>query len=298
MSTHKEQYDSENMPEDEDEGESTPEEGASEDEYAYFRPRPGPQVWLIIAVAAIIVGIAVLFVYQTGDTKTILSKKPILPVATASVLPPGTGQNCPGGGGCLGTPAAAAPPSGFAQNCPNGGGCLGTPAAAASPPGLGQNCPGGGNCFGAPARVGSSAGILPAAASALTGAAQPAVCPRCGNQAIPLCHHCNSIMQPLGNGLYSCPRCGTVGTVPCPYCNARMESNPPQSAAVATPATVAVRTNSLGGGGTNVPAGGRTGGQFICPNCSTTGLPNWTPTGLLGCPNCGGGMSTTTAVAP
>jgi hypothetical protein len=243
-----------------------------EDEYAYYRPRPGRQVYLILGAIIFVVGVAVLLVYQTGDRKTILTKEalrpavapaPLLapaaaPVAAAPDPWPGSGaRNCPSGGGCPGAAGGGAPP------CAGGGGCPGrTPAPPVQPV-----------AFGAPeaaAPAGAPAGGPPAA--------QPATCPRCGGHALPLCDRCSSIMLPAGGGLFYCPHCGSVGTPLCPYCNARMV--PPDAAPA--PLAAAAPAGS---------AGVSAGGQFFCPRCNTTGLPNWSATGAPACPSCGGTMS-------
>ncbi|HEY3359013.1 MAG TPA: hypothetical protein VGQ83_37530, partial [Polyangia bacterium] len=84
-----------------------------EDEYSYYRPRPGKQVYLILGVIMFVVGVAVLLVYQTGDRKTILTKESLQPAAAPGGLAPALPapaptlgvRNCPSGGACLG-PAA------------------------------------------------------------------------------------------------------------------------------------------------------------------------------------------------
>jgi hypothetical protein len=288
-----------------------------EEEYPYYRPRPARQVWLIICVVFIAVGISVLAVYQQGHDKPVLSKKLILPpqpsqpsMAAGPGAPNLGAWNCPSGGGaCPGAGGGACPgaggggcPAAGGGACPGagGGGCPAAgggacPGAGGGGAGGGQRTPTSGVTLagcpgGCPAGAGGGATTqLVAFGSQETSprppAAQPATCPRCGSQALPLCDRCNAIMLPLSNGLFYCPHCGTVGTPLCPYCNARMGSGTAQPSLVPSFPPMAVQPSRP------LSAAPPVGGQFLCPTCNTTGLPNWTASGTPVCPSCGALMS-------
>jgi len=177
----------EHDPELEEEGEDLPEWGDSrdsdqdgaeeeeeEEEEEWPDPAieagPGPlnpaasrKVWITLGAVFAIIAIAVLYVYQAGDDKTILGNQPI-PAALQE-----------GGAGAA------------AGVQPNAGGAM----------------------FAAPGSAG--AGLT-------------AHCPYCGNDGLPMCSKCNTVMQPLGgnSGLYACPSCGTAGVPICPRCGSRM----------------------------------------------------------------------------
>jgi hypothetical protein len=107
-------------------------------------------------------------------------------------------------------------------------------------------------------------------------------------------------MMPTGGGLFYCPSCGTVGTPLCPYCNARMTGDPAGAGPGASAPVAAL-------GGFGAPGGfaaptlappappqvvpGGFGGQFMCPACNLTGLPNWSAGGTPRCPQCNGAMT-------
>jgi len=256
-----------------------------DDEFAYYEPRSGKQAWLILGVIIFVVAVAVLLVYQTGDKKTILSKESLQPRAAPAAAPvvpaawPGTVAAAP-------MPAVA--PTLGARNCPTGGGCMGQgcfgPATRGGGGGGGMSCPGAAApvaqlaAFGSPP---SFAGNPPTA--------QPAVCPRCAAAALPLCDRCNAIMMPTGAGLYYCPNCGAVGTPLCPYCNARMTGDGSGVSAPVAAMGMAALAPSLPAAPQAVPGG--FGGQFVCPTCNLTGLPNWSAGGTPRCPQCNGAMT-------
>jgi len=262
----------------------------ADEEPTYYRPRSPRQVGVILCVVFMAVGIAVVVVYQQGHDKPVMTRQKVLPPevpeASVAALPPSPGlgtRNCPNGGGACpgggGSGGGACPGAGGGM-CPGAGGGGGACPAGQACPGAGAGgaaCPGGaGACPG-------GAAALPVAFAAPDRAqpptAQPAVCPRCGGQALPLCDRCNAIMLPLSAGLFYCPHCGTVGTPLCPYCNARMTTGATRLA----PAPTAMSPAALAGGS-------QAGGQFVCPTCNTTGLPNWTTSGAPVCPNCGSPM--------
>jgi hypothetical protein len=298
------------------EGEPQP---APEDEFEYYKPRPNLQVWLILGGIAFVVAVAVLFIYQAGDKKTILTMQPLEPAAFGAQAGAGAGrgQGCTQpGGACNVEPAAW----GHAGCTHPGGGCghhdgLGPGGGhrGAHGGGGGVNCPTGGQA--APSPKPAATTVTPAgfdlpwmpspatnlAAQALQAAAvgpatnataQPAHCPRCGANAMPLCSRCNAMMLPLGDSLFYCPACGAVGLPPCPYCGARMTSvnAPPTSPPLATLGAANAQPPSA----TLQPVWGRTeisGGQFLCPYCNATGLPNWDAAGNPICPSCHRPMS-------
>jgi hypothetical protein len=254
-----------------------------EDEFAYYHYRPQKQAWAILGVVFFVVGVAVLWVYQTGDRKTILSKKELEPKAQAQVT------------AAIGAPidvpmappyAATAPPAGCtANNCALGGRTVADapgPVAPAPIGGTGWDTP-------SPSAPGGPDVIAAMATPDQPTAAVSALCPRCGSRAMPLCHRCNSIMLPLGGPLFYCPQCGTVGTPPCPYCGSRMTADgplrpqPPQVAQSILAGTMRLPPPAIAG---------PVAGQFVCPRCYASGLPNWTPDGRPTCPSCGATMST------
>jgi hypothetical protein len=100
------------------------------------------------------------------------------------------------------------------------------------------------------------------------------------------------MMLPMSDSLFFCPACGAVGSPPCPYCGARMTAVDTQP----TSPRVAALGPSLAPpqGATLQPVLGRgeiAGGQFQCPYCQATGLPNWDAAGTPICPSCGRPMS-------
>ena len=288
-----------------------------DDQYEYYRPRPNLQVWLILGGIAFVIAVAVLFIYQAGDKKTILTMEPMQP---AAFTPGRNAGNCPQPGMCGAQPVAfaqggngagcpqpgmcGAQPVAFAQGqnggaCPQPGMCGAQPVAFGSQRGAcgGVNCPTGGRSMAS-----GNGGVNPTLAAALLPAtprqparvqlpyappqnaiAQTAHCPRCGASALPLCAQCGSLMLPLNESLFHCPQCGAVGVPPCPYCGARMTPSEQREA----PASAAVATAQ----GPRREAPEAVGGQFVCPQCNATGLPNWDATGVPLCPVCGTAMT-------
>jgi hypothetical protein len=87
-----------------------------EDPYEYYRPRPNLQVWLILGGIAFVVAVSVLFIYQAGDNKTILTMEPMQPAVFANPAPAvATGR---GGGGCPQPGMCGAQPVAFANQAP------------------------------------------------------------------------------------------------------------------------------------------------------------------------------------
>jgi hypothetical protein len=173
----------------------------------YYRPRPPVQVGLILGAVFVAVGIAVVVVYQQGHDKPMMTPQMMAP---PQPQPAALAAFAAGLGTCPGHAAQACPGAGGA-GCPTGGG------GGACPGGAGG--PGAGGAAGQPVQPVASETTAP---TARPSTAQPAVCPRCGGLAVPLCDRCNAVMLPLSAGLFSCGRCGAVGTPPCPYCGARM----------------------------------------------------------------------------
>ncbi|HEY3359226.1 MAG TPA: hypothetical protein VGQ83_38610 [Polyangia bacterium] len=172
----------------------------AEVEPTYYHPRSPRQVGVILCVVFATVALSVIAVYQRGHDKPVMTRQKLeLPEASEPATGLGT-RNCPTAGGACPGGAAAAFPGGGGGACPGGGG---------------RACPG-----GASARP--VAFVTPDRSPPQPSTAQPAVCPRCGGQALPLCDRCNAIMLPLSEGLFYCPHCGSVGTPLCPYCGARM----------------------------------------------------------------------------
>jgi predicted RNA-binding Zn-ribbon protein involved in translation (DUF1610 family) len=180
---------------------------------------PSRKVWIILAVIFVIIAVAILYVYQAGDRKTVLGNQPI--PANRDLL-------------------QAQPMQPAALHVPGGGG-LHAPAAAAGAGSPAVRCP---HC---------STGGLPLCGSCGT-VMQPLPgsrlysCPACGTVGLPICPRCRAQMaspgfvgqQPLGQpaglnigGQFQCPVCGVVGlpnwdpggTPICPGCGARMGVN-------------------------------------------------------------------------
>jgi len=267
-----------------------------DDQYEYYRPRPNLQVWLILGGIAFVIAVAVLFIYQAGDNKTILTMEPMQP---AAFTPGRNAGNCPQPGMCGAQPVA------FAQgqnggNCPQPGMCGAQPVAFSSQRGAcgGVNCPTGGRSTGSgngganpslaaaalPPTFQQSARVPPSYAPTPNAAAQPAHCSRCGANAMPLCAHCGAVMLALNESLFYCPQCGAVGSPPCPYCGVRMTPVEQPEAPANAPAVATAQVPRR-------EAPEAVGGQFVCPRCNATGLPNWDATGVPLCPVCGTAMT-------
>jgi len=244
------------------------------DVYDYYRPRPNLQVWLILGGIAFVIAVAVLFIYQAGDNKTILTMEPMQP---AAFTPGRNAGNCAQPGMCGAQPVAFSSQRGACGgvNCPTGGrstssgngGANPSLAAAALPPTFQQ-----------------SARVPPSYAPTPNAAAQPAHCSRCGANAMPICAHCGAVMLALNESLFYCPQCGAVGSPPCPYCGVRMPPLEPPEAPANAPAVATAQVPRR-------EAPEAVGGQFVCPRCNATGLPNWDATGVPLCPVCGTAMT-------
>ena len=214
------------------------EDSASKAETPTIGPFSGPKAWLILVGILLLIGVAVLYVYQTGDTKTILGNQPI-PTLQAFLSPHVPALNVPSGGqlrGSMAAPAlqlppqpaapAAAPPDGTQSRtlvqCPRCG-ATGLPLCA--------------SCGAVMQRLGNDP------TSALF------VCPLCGAVGMPICPYCGAGMaatktggqQPINNGSrpagnvggqFQCPACGATGlpnwtadgTPLCPNCGATMST--------------------------------------------------------------------------
>lgn len=172
----------------EDSGEECSEEaGGLEYNAPFFNPMQGNKVWMILALILVVIAVAVLYVYQTGDRKTVLGNQPI-PAGQPNM------QN-----GMM---------MGGAQNVPIGGQMR--PLAAAIPGNSGQivapvGCP---HCSMTGLPVCGSCGTV---MRALNDGSGLFACPSCGAVGIPICPHCGGHMnsragigagqlaQPIGN---------------------------------------------------------------------------------------------------
>lgn len=206
-------------------------------EEPFLRPMSGRKVWVILGLILIGIAVAVLYVYQAGDRKTVLGNQPIPAVGMMNI----------------GQPLAVVP------NAPTGGNLQQAPVE--------QNL-----------AVGNSTMVS---------------CHNCGTKGLPVCATCGSVMKPLpGNSaLFVCTTCGSVGMPICPHCGGSMSTGGQQN--IRTAAAVMPQGNAS------------VGGQFQCPGCQATGLPNWNGSGTPLCPNCGAQMNvvqaqggTTLAAAP
>jgi predicted RNA-binding Zn-ribbon protein involved in translation (DUF1610 family) len=203
-----------------------PEDVIEESRLDGSQPRPlrGPKAWIVLGVIFLAIAVAVLYVYQAGDRKTVLGNQPIPAVQLPSQVVPSTGNSFP-----------------VALNVPGGGrreiGPEGPPAPGQTG-GAQLNCP-----------VCHTPG-LPICASCKT-VMQPLgqgglyACPTCGLVGLPICPRCGHNMSKPKNmaqhaaavspaqavgGQFQCPACGATGLpnwdaagVPiCPSCGTRM----------------------------------------------------------------------------
>lgn len=219
------------------------EEEEAEYDTSFYKPMQSRKAWAILALILVIIAVSVLYVYQTGDKKTILGNQPI-PAGQSNMFA------SPAAVTFLG-PAPALPMSG-AVNVPMGGAVLNpSPVGGAAP-----------------------AGIPAAARNNLVAQGNPVQCPRCATQGMPFCSGCGAVMQPLNSaaGTYVCPVCGTVGVPICPRCGGHMST--PGGTTQSIQATPPVANM---GGQFQCPACRATGlpnwspnGVPLCPNCGTT----------------------------
>jgi predicted RNA-binding Zn-ribbon protein involved in translation (DUF1610 family) len=203
---------------------------------AFLKPIQGRKVWVILALILVGIAVAVLYVYQAGDRKTILGNQPIP----------------------AGQPNLQAVPVIGAQNVPMGGA---------------QNVPMGGQVQPPPAPDTWANG------GAFTNVV---TCPHCALSGLPVCSSCGAVMKLLGDGsgLFVCTSCGVVGVPICPRCRGHMTA-----------------AGSAGARTIAQPAA-NTAGQFQCPACRATGLPNWDRGGVPKCPSCGTTMKVRGAGTP
>jgi len=171
---------------------------------SFIKPMQSRKVWFVLAGIFLVIAVAVLYVYQAGDTKTILGNQPI-PQQTYIYATPAA----------LNVQQGAAAPSVHIH------------PVQVNPlqPSLG-------------AGVGSL--VNPGAApSGRAGTTSTVVCPHCNTQGIPVCSSCGKVMQPLQNGsnsgLYVCPTCGKVGVPVCPKCGGQMVRTNTQAHLAAAP---------------------------------------------------------------
>jgi len=204
----------------------------------FFKPVQGKKTWVILSLILVAIAVAVLYVYQAGDRKTVLGNQPIpagqanpqvapilqaAPVVGAQNVPVGGQiQNAPGA-----DPWAGAGASPNMVTCPHCG-TTGLPVCSA--------------CGAVMKPLGDGSGLF--------------ACPSCGTVGIPICPRCGGHMsaagqtgarmaaQPAGNaaGQFQCPACGATGLpnwdpsgVPkCPSCGTTMSvrgtSTPSQAA--------------------------------------------------------------------
>ena len=204
-----------------------------EDEAPYFKanmgdPRHSRRVWVLLALILVVISVAVLYVYQAGDKKTILGNQPI---------PAGVGNTAPeiniGNGQQQG-----------AINLPIGGGMLALQAAAKAPlppdpsPQTMTTCPRC-NTQGLPLCAACGAVMRP-----IENGSGLFVCPSCGSVGMPICPHCGAHMIAANSrpsaqlaastaGQFLCPSCGGTGlpnwnqngAPMCPNCGTQMQVN-------------------------------------------------------------------------
>jgi uncharacterized paraquat-inducible protein A len=203
----------------------------------FLKPMSGRKAWVILSLILVGIAVAVLYVYQAGDRKTVLGNQPIPAVGIMNM-----GQTL--------NPVPNAPAGGHLHQMPT---------------------------------VQAPAG----------GTSTMVTCNACGTNGLPVCGVCGLAMKPLPTnpGLFVCTACGSVGMPMCPHCGGAMSSGAGQN----------IRTVAA----TQTPGSPNVGGQFQCPSCRATGLPNWNAAGTPLCPNCGTQMNvnksaagTTLAAAP
>ncbi len=198
----------------------------------FLKPMQGKKVWIVLSAILVVVAVAVLYVYQAGDKKTILGNQPI-PIGQLNA------PNSPVAGGVQNVPLG-----GGVQNVPLGGGV--------------QNVPFGGGSIQAPATGGAAASTV--------------LCPQCAMTGLSVCTSCGTVMQPLGDGsgLFACPSCGSVGIPLCPRDGAHMTLQSSASArpAVGAAGNVGGQFQCPACGMTGLP-NWSPNGTPICPNCKT-----------------------------
>lgn len=151
-----------------------------------LHPARSKKVWIILTGIFLVIAVAVLYVYQAGDTKTILGNQPI-----------------PQSPYAYGSPVAmTAPINGLPQQ-PIG-----------NPPRENQN------------EVNRAAVVPPVPSQNTTNSQNLVRCPQCRSTGIPVCSSCGATMKPLpgSTNLFYCPSCGSVGTPVCPQCGTQMSS--------------------------------------------------------------------------
>jgi predicted RNA-binding Zn-ribbon protein involved in translation (DUF1610 family) len=201
---------------------------------SFFQPIHRTKVWIVLILIFVAIAVAILYVFQAGDRKTILGNQPIP------------------AGQILAEPAQPRTPVQPLHSMPR--------------PGLTQNVPTGGKI-----NPKFAANTMPRTQGAQT----QVRCPRCQTTGQPLCSGCGSLMRPLSSGgLFVCPSCGNVGLPICPNCKTQMQSLAVQ------PENQLMASQPMA----------KIGGQFHCPVCNITGLPNWTANGIPTCPACGAQM--------
>ncbi len=202
----------------------------SDGDDTFFTPLQGWKAWVILTGIFVAIGVAVLYVYQAGDTKTILGNQPI-PADDQYVYVMPAAVNVPVGGSVQ-APAKQAPKKPAA-----GQAATGAPAA----PKQTATCPIC-NTTGLPVCAGCGAVMQP-----INGAPGVYACPVCGMAGVPVCPSCHQAMAPpapvpkaqpvvgapMANmgGQFYCPTCGATGLpnwaangVPaCPSCQAQMQ---------------------------------------------------------------------------
>jgi len=151
-----------------------------------FHPTKSKKAWIILTGIFLVIAVAVLYVYQAGDTKTILGNQPI-----------------PQSPYAYGSPAAVTTPINIPAQQP-----------IRQPPIDNAN------------EVNRAAVLPSIPSPNTNAGQNLVRCPRCRTSGIPICSSCGSVMKPLPNAansnLFYCPSCGTVGTPVCPQCGTRM----------------------------------------------------------------------------
>lgn len=211
--------------------ESGPEADVRSDE---VRLLSNPKAWLILAGIFVVIAVAVLYVYQAGDTKTVLGNQPI-PAQQPMAYAQPAALNVSGGGGVLPVTPVPSMPAPFDR--------LAQAGVAPPPPAMG---------FQGPSAV---------------------RCPQCGTDGVPLCSSCGAVMRPLqpgsNSGLFSCPSCGSVGVVICPRCGAQMTSANAGPGQQYRPSSTGGQFHCSACGATGLP-NWDPNGTPICPSCGAT----------------------------
>jgi len=204
----------------------------SDDRGALFRANRGIKVWIMVAGIFVVLAIGVLYIYQAGDTRTVLGNQPIPAGQILAVANPAP-QNVP----ALGSTAAEPTQPLLVPSAPP---AIPQPSAAPAEADGPIRCP---RCHTVGLAVCASCG---AAMQPMNDNSGLHVCPSCGTVGIPICPRCGAHMvvagpaaeqwppaepqAPATVGQFQCPACGaaglpnrnTAGVPLCPRCGGKM----------------------------------------------------------------------------